>query len=248
MILPLSLFAQGGATTTFDKYLYISGNQTLPYRLLKPQKLEAEKKYPLIIFFHGAGERGTDNEIHIKHITETFLNAENREKFPCFIIAPQCPENTMWASHDREGKMKASPSPVMQMVIALIEKTQNEFPIDLSRVYVTGLSMGGYGTWDLIARFPGRFAAAVPICGGGDQATAAIVQHIPIWAFHGSRDTVVLPQNSRKMIRAIQTAGGKPGYTEYPDVGHDSWVEAYREPYLLPWLFRQHLKKTSDGN
>lgn len=248
MILPLSSVAQGVDSTPFDKHLFISGNQSLPYRLLKPKNPEPEKKYPLIIFFHGAGERGADNEIHIKHITETFLDPENRENFPCYIIAPQCPENTMWASHDREGKMKNRPTAVMEMVIALIDKTQKEFPVDHSRVYVTGLSMGGYGTWDLIARFPNRFAAAVPICGGGDEATAPLIQHIPIWAFHGSRDGVVLPKNSRKMIRAIQTAGGKPGYTEYPDVGHDSWVQAYLEPYLLPWLFRQHLEEPSNGN
>lgn len=248
MVFPFSAFAQVGDSTPFDKHLYTSGNQTLPYRLLKPEKVEDGKKYPLIIFFHGAGERGTDNEIHIQHITETFLDPENRKKFPCYFIAPQCPQNTMWASHDREGKMKPNPAPVMEMVIGLIEKTQKDFPIDLARVYVTGLSMGGYGTWDLIARFPNRFAAAVPICGGGDIATAALIRHIPIWAFHGSRDTVVLPKNSRKMIRALQGAGGKPGYTEYPDVGHDSWVQAYGEPYLLPWLFRQHLEKTSDSN
>lgn len=242
MILPLSSPAQGVASLQFDKYLFIRGNQTLPYRLLKPRKLGPDKKYPLIIFFHGAGERGTDNEIHIKHIKETFLDPGNRENFPAFVIAPQCPENTVWASHDREGKMKPGPSPLMEMAISLIDKIQKEFPIDISRVYVTGVSMGGYGTWDLIARFPNRFAAAVPVCGGGDPETATLIQHIPIWAFHGSRDTVVPPKNSRKMIRAIQTAGGAPGYTEYPDVGHDSWVHAYRDPYLLPWLFRQQLK------
>jgi predicted peptidase len=133
----------------------------------------------------------------------------------------------------------------MAMVIELIAKIEKEFPIDRSRIYVTGLSMGGYGTWDLIARFPHRFAAAVPVCGGGDPETASQIKHIPLWAFHGALDNVVPPGQSRVMVRALQDAGGTPGYTEYPDVKHDSWVYAFREPHLLPWLFNQHLGEKS---
>ena len=247
MMLPLSSLAQRELTNAFDKLLYTSGKEgRLPYRLLKPETVEPGKKYPLVIFLHGAGERGADNEMHIQHITEAFLDSANRRQFPCYLIAPQCPENVMWASHDRDGKIKPEPSPVMKLVIGLIEKTEKKFPIDETRIYITGLSMGGYGAWDLLARYPNRFAAAVPICGGGDPETARSISHIPIWAFHGSMDPVVLPKNSRRMIKALQAAGGNPGYTEYPAVGHNSWEYAYRDPYLFPWIFGHRRQKNSD--
>lgn len=243
MFLSALTFAQGGLSTDFEKLVYTSKGESLPYRLLKPEQTEPGKKYPLILFLHGAGERGTDNELHINHITGIFLDAQNRKKYPCYVLAPQCPKNVMWASHDREGNMKPSPSAIMQLVIGLLDKAEKMFPIDVSRIYITGLSMGGYGTWELIARFPGRFAAAVPVCGGGDPSTAERMSHIPVWAFHGSHDTTVRPASSRKMIRALQAVGARPGYTEYPSVGHDSWVYAYREPYLLPWMFDKSLDK-----
>jgi predicted peptidase len=116
-----------------------------------------------------------------------------------------------------------------------------EYPVDPSRIYITGVSMGGFGTWDLLARLPGKFAAAIPICGGGDEQTALKIKHIPLWVFHGAKDDIVSPKQSRTMIKALQDAGGAPGYTEYPDIEHSSWVQAYREPHLLPWLFKQKL-------
>jgi predicted peptidase len=199
---------------------------------------------------HGAGERGNDNEVQINHIKELFLDPDNRSRHACYVIAPQCPQKTMWATHHREGNrliMKDKPTTPMQLLIELISKIEKEFPVDRSRIYITGLSMGGYGTWDLIARFPNRFAAAIPICGGGDTKTAETIKQIPLWAFHGALDGVVPPNQSRAMIKATQDAGGKPGYTEYPGVEHDSWVYAYREPYLLPWLFDQVLEKSPQG-
>ena len=184
MFLSALTFAQGGLSTDFEKLVYTSNGESLPYRLLKPEQTEPGKKYPLILFLHGAGERGTDNELHINHITGIFLDAQNRKKYPCYVLAPQCPKNVMWASHDREGNMKPSPSAIMQLVIGLLDKTEKTFPIDVSKIYITGLSMGGYGTWELIARFPERFAAAVPVCGGVDPSTAERISHIPVWAFH----------------------------------------------------------------
>ena len=246
----LSSFGQLKDVPLFDKLLYVSRNDTLPYRLLKPVNPQAKKTFPLVIFLHGAGERGNDNEVHINYIKELFLDPDNRSRHACYVIAPQCPQKMMWATHSRQANrlvMKEKPATPMQLLIELIGKIEKEFPIDRSRIYVTGLSMGGYGTWDLIARFPNRFAAAVPVCGGGDTNTAEAIKHIPLWAFHGALDGVVPPNQSRVMIRSIQDAGGKPGYTEYPDVEHDSWVYAYREPHLLPWLFDQELGKTRDG-
>jgi predicted peptidase len=225
----------------FDKLLFTSKKGTLPYRFLKPVNPGVKETFPLIIFLHGAGERGDDNEAQLKHVTDLFLNSNYRGKYPCYVITPQCPEKQWWANYQGKGKLSPEPTSPTALVIELIEKILKEFPIDQSRIYITGVSMGGFGTWDLIARFPDKFAAAVPICGGGDESTAAKIKHIPVWAFHGSKDDVVSPDHSRSMIRALQKEGGKPGYTEYPDIGHASWIQAYQEPHLLPWLFKQKL-------
>jgi predicted peptidase len=242
-------FGQISDVPLFDKLLYISNNDTLPYRFLKPVNPQSKKTFPLVIFLHGAGERGRDNEVQIKHITETFLDPDNRSRHACYLLAPQCPKKVSWAVHERNGNtiMKDKPTPVMQLLIELIGQIQKEFPIDSSRIYVVGLSMGGYGTWDLISRLPNRFAAAVPICGGGDPRMVERIKNMPVWAFHGARDKVVSPVQSRVMIESLILAGGTPGYTEYPDVEHDSWVYALREPHLLPWMFDQALHKGANG-
>jgi predicted peptidase len=248
MSVSVPLFAQIETIPLWDKLLYISEADTLPYRFLKPVNPKSKKTFPLVIFLHGAGERGRDNEIQIKHINDLYLDPDNRGRHSCYVLAPQCPEQKSWANHAGQGNrlvMNDQPARPMAMLIELIGKIEKEFPIDRSRIYVTGLSMGGYGTWDLIARLPDRFAAAVPICGGGDPHTANRIKHIPLWAFHGALDKVVPPGHSRIMIKALQDAGGTPGYTEYPDVEHDSWVYAFREPHLLPWLFDQYLGRKS---
>jgi predicted peptidase len=235
-----SIMAQAQQSQIFDKLLFTADKDTLPYRLLKPVNPQAKKKFPLVIFLHGAGERGNDNEVQIRHISELFLDTRNRGKYPCYLLAPQCAKKEWWASFQNKSLSK-TPSRPMQLVIDLIEKTIKEYPIDESRIYITGLSMGGYGTWELIARFPHKFAAAVPVCGGGDPKTASEIKNIPIWAFHGALDKIVAPQETRTMIHALQEAGGKPGFTEYPDIEHNSWINAYREPHLIPWLFEQSL-------
>ena len=239
--------AQTDPGTLFDKLLYNSDNDTLPYRLLKPEGA-AGQKFPLVIFLHGAGERGIDNDAQIKHIAAVFGSPENRKKYPCYVLAPQCAGSMWWAAHDRNGNrlvVRKNPTPPMTLVIKLIAEIEKQYPVDHTRIYVTGLSMGGYGTWDLLARFPSRFAAAVPVCGGGVPETAPAFKHVPIWAFHGALDRVVPPGQSRIMVTALREAGGTPGYTEYPDVGHDSWTLAYADPYFLPWMFGQQLGKKS---
>ena len=175
----------------------------------------------------------------IKHIEDWVLNTKNREKFPCYVLAPQCPKEEWWARHAKDGSTLPNPTLTMSTFLELLDKLAKELKIDRSRIYLTGVSMGGYGTWDLLARFPERFAAAVPVCGGGDNAKAIFFKSVPLWAFHGALDGVVNANQSRSMIRALQKAGGKPGYTEYPDVGHNSWVQAYQEPYLMSWMFKQ---------
>lgn len=231
------------ADLPLEKRVYKDANgKTLPYRLLTPAHAEPGHTYPLVIFLHGAGERGGDNEKQLVHGVPNFAADENRKKYPCYLIAPQCPEQQKWSDVDWGADRTAlppRPSESARLTLELIDALRKEFPIDPRRIYLTGLSMGGYGTWDLLARHPEVFAAGVPVCGGGDEATAPTIATIPIWAFHGGKDTVVKPERSRRMIEAIKKAGGTPKYTEYPTVGHDSWVRAYRDPALMEWLFAQ---------
>lgn len=240
------IIVQAQTTDLFDKLIFEKGDDSLPYRLLKPVNPQALERFPLIIFLHGSGERGSDNEAQIKHIKNLFLDTKTRSKYPSYVLAPQCPKNELWAEHNKDGSVKSRPTRSMQMVLDLVDQISKEYPIDPSRIYITGVSMGGYGTWDLLARFPEKFAAGIPVCGGGDERTAPKMINTPIWAFHGALDDKVSPRHSRRMVQAIQKAGGKPGYTEYPDIKHDSWVQAYQEPHLLPWLFKQKTQRNSD--
>ena len=229
----------------FSKQVFqTESGEKLPYRLLEPRS-PCSGTYPLVVFLHGAGERGDDNVKPLIHGVKTFATDEYRKKFPCFVIAPQCPTGKRWVEVDwskDSHTMPEKPSDPMRLTLALIESLKSEFPIDPNRVYITGLSMGGYGSWDAIQRHPELFAAAAPVCGGGDPAGAERMVDIPVWAFHGDKDTAVKPHRSRDMIAAIEKAGGKPKYTEYPGVGHNSWVKAYSTPELYEWMFAQ--KKT----
>lgn len=216
--------------------------KVLRYRLLRPVDYDPQKSYPLVLFLHGAGERGDDNEKQIVHGVPEFVKPDNRKEYPCFLAAPQCPANVKWVDVDWGGdkhQLPAEPTEPTRLTLELLDALQKEFAIDPRRVYVTGLSMGGFGTWDVIARRPDYFAAAAPVCGGADEATARGLASLPIWAFHGARDTAVKPSRSRNMIEALKKAGGHPKYTEHPDVAHFSWGPAYRDPELFAWLFAQ---------
>ena len=215
---------------------------TLGYRLLAPKTVEAGKKYPLVLFLHGAGERGTDNAAQLKHGAPLFAKPEVREKFPCFVLAPQCPPEKTWSAvkgWTGPNTYEEQPTEPMKLALGALDAVLKEFPVDTDRLYVTGLSMGGYGTWDLVTRSPGRWAAAAPVCGGGDAARIAVAKAVPVWAFHGVLDSAVPVVRTREMIAALEKAGGKPMYSEYPYVNHDSWSNAYGEPELLPWMFAQ---------
>ena len=212
------------------------------YRLLKPEDYDPQQKYPLVLFLHGAGERGDDNEAQLVWGMKDFAAEEIRRNYPCFVVAPQCPAEEQWVdvpwSADRHT-MPEKPEPALRRAIELVGELQQEFSIDPARLYITGLSMGGFGVWDAIQRHPRLFAAAAPICGGGDPAHAEKIAHLPIWAFHGEKDAAVKPGRSREMIEAIKAAGGEPRYTEYPGVGHNSWSPTYANPDLYAWLFAQ---------
>lgn len=235
----------------FTKRVLIRGGKELKFQMMEPAAWqESDKKFPLVIFLHGAGERGDDNEAQLVHGMKDFASDANREKYPCFVVAPQCPKNESWASIDRTQEKAAladQPSKALALVMELIQQTETEYPIDSERIYITGLSMGGYGTWDAIERYPDRFAAALPICGGGDSSQEQVskIVKLPIWVFHGGDDTVVPAARSIEMVEAIKQAGGEPKYTQYEGVGHDSWTETYKNPEVLKWLFSQ--KRTAPG-
>jgi predicted peptidase len=209
----------------------------MPYRLLKPKDYDPQRSYPLVLFLHGMGERGSDNQAQlINGVSEFFATDEARAKYPCFAVVPQCPGNDTWANWRKGGTELTRPA---RAALDIVEAVQQEFSVDPARLYIGGLSMGGFGAWAIIAARPQMFAAAFPICGGGDPSQAARLVNVAIWAFHGAQDDVVNPEMSRAMIAAIQQAGGSPKYTEYAGVGHGSWVPALKEPGLLEWLFAQ---------
>lgn len=216
--------------------------QVLNYRLLKPKDFKSTSIYPLVIFLHGAGERGDDNKAQLVHGMKEFCKPQWREKFPCYVLAPQCPKEQKWADIDWTKPGVELPSKIsrsLEITLQVVDQMIENATIDKERIYITGLSMGGYGTWDALVRRPDFFAAALPICGGGDPNTAAQIKHIPIACFHGSNDTAVTPDKSRKMIEALRQSGSKPVYVEYPGVGHDSWTQTYADEDNIQWLFDQ---------
>ncbi len=230
---------------SYEQYVDDSSD-TLFYRLLFPD-YNPGRKIPLVIFLHGSGERGHDNEAQLKWGVGEFAQPRLMMQYPALVVAPQCPDSMRWSNLDEDtltGRLtlKPDPSKSMKQVIGLIRQLIVNFPIDTNRIYITGLSMGGYGTYDAIMRYPDLFAAAVPVCGAGDVSRAASIAHIPIWIFHGADDISVSPKYSLDMFSALIKAGGRPGFTQYPEVGHFSWLGAYADPLMLEWLFRQRKK------
>lgn len=238
------------------KHFTINDTTILPYRFWNPFHTDAVKvdkfltknilqtnqKLPLVLFLHGSGERGSDNEAQLVHGVRTFVNTETQQEYPCFVVAPQCAKNFRWVEVDWKQKKHVMPAEIsiyLSAVNTLIDSLIETYPIDTTRLYITGLSMGGFGTWDYISRFPEKFAAAVPICGGGDENMANVIKNIPIWNFHGAVDNIVKVERSRNMIDALKKAGGNPKYSEFPEIGHLVWDAAYATPGLVKWIFSQ---------
>lgn len=229
----------------FHKRVYQdAAGKTLPYRLFVPKDYDPARKYPLVLFLHGAGERGTDTDrLFVHKSCFGWATPESQAKNPCFVVAPQCPENDQWTRVENWSvpvyRQPDAPTEALRLVMELVPALQKEFSLDPNRLYATGLSMGGYGTWELLSRRPGLFAAAVPICGGVDETKAAVLARTPVWIFHGAKDGVVLPVHSRRIAAELRKAGGVVRYTEYPEAGHNSWDPAYAEKELPDWLFAQ---------
>jgi predicted peptidase len=179
-------------------------------------------RWPLLLFLHGAGERGNDLALVKKHGPPKFVDDD--PDFPFLMVSPQCPADQWWD---------------VEVLAALLDSVTKRYRVDPKRLYVTGLSMGGYGTWALALHQPKRFAAIAPVCGGGNRLLAKRIAHLPVWAFHGAEDDVVPLDQSEKMIQALRAAGSAPKFTVYPDAGHDSWTETYANRELYEWLLRQ---------
>lgn len=194
----------------------------LNYLLYLPAHYESsQKKWPLLLFLHGAGERGNDL-LKVKLHGPPKLIAQG-QKFPFIIVAPQCPEDQWWD---------------IETLDKLLKDVTAEYRIDTTRRYLTGLSMGGYGTWALATEYPDRFAAIAPVCGGGDPSKAESIKHIPIWVFHGAKDEVVPIEKSQEMVAALTALGADVKFTVYPEAAHDSWTKTYNNPELYEWFLR----------
>jgi predicted peptidase len=225
-----------------QQYINEKGD-TLRYRMLYPD-YDTLRKYPLVIFLHGSGERGNDNDAQLKWGVQAFATDEMMTMYPAIVIAPQCPLGVGWSNFSRTNtsrnmQLQATPSKPMELLIALIHDMIKKAPIDTNRIYITGLSMGGFGTFDAIERYPNLFAAAMPVCGGGDTSRAASIAHIPIWIVHGSEDGTVNPLYSVDMLQALMKSGAHPGFSMYPETGHFSWLAAYNNKLAIEWMFRQ---------
>lgn len=226
----------------FSPMKYSNGKgDTLNYRLLFPD-YDPLRKYPLVIFLHGSGERGNDNLAQLTWGVSNFATDYNLKMYKAFVIAPQCPKDKTWDnfSGDFNIKYNDTASKISDLLFGLINSTIKNSSIDTNRIYITGMSMGGIGTFDLITRHPNLFAAAAPVCGAGDTSKASVIKHIPLWIFHGAEDVAVNPKYSLDMVYALTKVGAHPGYTQYPGVGHFSWVAAYSDPMFMEWLFRQN--------
>lgn len=203
----------------------------LQYLLYLPKDYDKQASWPLLLFLHGAGERGDDLELVKKHGLPKLIAAG--KQFPFIVVSPQCRKAGRWEPIE---------------LVALLDDLSKKYKVDDDRIYVTGLSLGGFGTWRLAAFAPDRLAAIAPICGGGEKHWAKQFTHLPVWAFHGGKDQGVPLERSQMMINALKKAGGDPKLTIYPEAGHDSWTETYNNPKLYEWLLQQkRLPKTEQS-
>lgn len=201
----------------------ITKKVSLRYSLYLPEGYGQQKgqKWPLMLFLHGAGERGNDINLVKKHGPPKLI--DQGKEFPFIVVSPQCPGESWWTEQ-------------LDALTALLDDVQSKYAVDPDRVYVTGLSMGGFGTWALACRHPERFAAIAPICGGGEWFLAPRLKNVPVWAFHGAKDPVVALRESTEMVESLKKTGGDVQLTVYPEAQHDSWTESYNNPKLYEWF------------
>ena len=223
--------AEDAVKTGFVKKTFKNADGTTsPYVVFVPHDYDGKKEFPVILFLHGAGETKGGTKEPVEQGIGTAIKKQEKT-YPFIVVIPQSDKRT-WSASSDDGKR----------AIAILDETMKEYKTDSKRQYLTGLSMGGYGTWSAAAAFPQRWAAIIPICGGGNPKDAEKIKDIPTWVFHGDADTSVPVKKSQEMVEALKAAGGKPKYTEYPKVGHNSWDMAYGDKELIPWLLEQKKK------
>jgi len=230
----------------YKTFVSPSSQDTLLYRLLTPDSTQENGKYPLVIFLHGAGERGTDNESQLTHGSGMFTNPVNREQYPAYVIFPQCPPDAYWAFSLRPDRLQGGTfpidydiTPIMFTVKELIDSYISLPYIDNNRIYIIGISMGAMGTYDLTCRFPELFTAAIPICGAVNPERLAAAKGIRFRIFHGDKDEVVPVINSRNVYKKLKAENIPVEYTEFVGCGHDSWNPAFNTQGFMEWLFNQ---------
>ena len=241
IILSTESFAQGSM-----RDLNINQDSNLIQGLFKMPSSNKNEKFPLIVWLHGSGERGYDNRKQYCNGLEHLDSILDLPKYQAFVFAPQCPAYEKWCAYDKNDEVHHYVDSISKMEFKLLNTVKyitNTYPIDKNRIYLIGLSMGGFGVWDMLARFPGRFAAGIPICGGGDPFQAKLYCKTPIRAFHGKKDNVINPLNSINIVEAIYQLNCNLDIklTLYPYENHGCWNRAIREPGLLDWLFKQTL-------
>jgi predicted peptidase len=248
LLLPLFMVAQ--RTDLYLKKHFVRNGDTLYYRMLLPEGYVKNKSYPVITFLHGSGERGGNNEAQLTHGGELFLNDSLKSIYKAIVIFPQCPKDSAWR-YIKSKKDTTSPTgrvvdftmapkdPVpSQLVKKLLDSLIKSKAADPKRMYIGGLSLGGFGTFNMIERYPKFFAAAFPICGGGDITMAKrFAKHTSVWIFHGDEDKAVDVHYSRKYFSELKKLKADVKYNEYPGVGHNSWDNAFAEKDLVPWIF-----------
>ncbi|MCA1744772.1 MAG: prolyl oligopeptidase family serine peptidase [Bacteroidales bacterium] len=250
ILLPAVLYSQNNANHLFEKKIHSNeAGDTLLYRILYPENYDPQGNYPLVLFLHGAGERGSDNEKQLTHGTPLFTSPETRQNHPAIVVFPQCPETKYWVDIavrktlteglDHSFKNMGDSAVLEQrMVIDLVHHLLTSEAVDPERLYIMGLSMGAMGTFEILARHPQLFAAAIPICGAGNVAAAVnYAPYTSLWITHGAMDEVVPVKFSQEMYHALKTAEADVTYTEFPDANHNAWDPTFELPGLLDWLF-----------
>lgn len=247
LLLSLSYFTGLTAQSSYEKCRFVSTTgDSLNYCLLTPETLDEQSSYPLVLFLHGAGERGSDNQRQLTHGGNMWLNPVNREKYPTFVIVPQCPESGYWAYSSRPKSFIPSEMPLDEAItpIFITLKELLDFylrmpQVDKKRIYIVGLSMGAMATFDLVIRYPELFAAAVPICGTVNPERLDRAKSVKFRIFHGDDDNVVPVEGSREAYKALKSVGAEVDYIELPGVNHGSWTAAFNDNKFMEWLFSQ---------
>ena len=205
----------------------ISQTYEMDYLIYLPEVYETtSQEWPLVLFLHGAGERGSDIEFVKRNGPPRLI--EEGQQFPFILVSPQCPERTIWDN---------------KLLITLLDEIESKYNVDKSRVYLTGLSMGGHATWSLAIQNPERFAAIIPVCARGYSQDVFVLKDVPVWVFHGEKDDIVPISDGQKMVDALEHAGGSVKFTIYPEANHDSWTETYNNPEIYEWLLNHSLEE-----